>query len=97
MKDGINNYVVHGRRDAVNPDPRGTKAAAHYAITVPAGGAEILRLRLCHTAYVPLRPAAGARGLRLRLRGDRDGAPARGRRVLRVGHPGVARRRRRAT
>ena len=29
-KDGINDYVVHGDRDAVNPDQVGTKAAAHY-------------------------------------------------------------------
>ncbi len=27
VKDGINNYVVHGQRDAVNPDAEGTKAA----------------------------------------------------------------------
>ena len=60
VKDGINNYLVHGRRDAVNPEKRGTKAAAHYTMTVPAGGAEVLRLRLCDTACVPLRPAAGS-------------------------------------
>src|SRR5262245_20252048 len=30
VKDGINDYIVAGRREAVNPDRRGTKAAAHY-------------------------------------------------------------------
>ena len=28
VKDGINNYVVHGQKDAVNPEERGTKVAA---------------------------------------------------------------------
>ena len=32
VKDGINDYVVHGARDAVNPEQIGTKAAAHYAL-----------------------------------------------------------------
>src|SRR6516225_6849436 len=30
VKDGINNYVVHGQHEAVNPEHTGTKAAAHY-------------------------------------------------------------------
>jgi hypothetical protein len=46
VKDGINNYVVHGQRDAVNPEQRGTKAAAHYRLTVQPGGSEVIRLRL---------------------------------------------------
>ncbi len=29
VKDGINNYVVHGQRDVVNPQQTGTKVAAH--------------------------------------------------------------------
>ena len=53
VKDGINDYVVHGKKRAVNPERRGTKAAAHYQITVPAGGAETLRLRLRHAASAP--------------------------------------------
>ena len=37
VKDGINDYVVRGRQDAVNPDQAGTKAAAHYRLgSVPA-------------------------------------------------------------
>src|SRR5262245_17641140 len=46
VKDGIDNLVVHGQRDAVNPHNAGTKAAAHYEVVVPAGGAVALRLRL---------------------------------------------------
>ena len=33
-KDGINNYVVLGQQTAVNPAGIGTKAAAHYQLTV---------------------------------------------------------------
>jgi hypothetical protein len=46
VKDGINNYVVGGARDAVNPSPEGTKAAAHYPVTIPPSGNTVLRLRL---------------------------------------------------
>ena len=50
MKDGINNYVVHGRTDAVNPTQTGTKAAAHYRLTVGASATQTVRLRLTTTA-----------------------------------------------
>ena len=46
VKDGINNYVVHGQQNAVNPEQKGTKVAAHYHVTVKSGGAEVIRLRL---------------------------------------------------
>src|SRR5439155_18904184 len=36
VKDGINNYLVHGHSDVVNPQHTGTKVAAHYRLTVPA-------------------------------------------------------------
>jgi hypothetical protein len=48
FKDGINDAVVHGRWDALSAGSRGTKAAAHYASDVPAGGSVTLRLRLTH-------------------------------------------------
>src|SRR3954465_12476615 len=44
-KDGIGEAVVQGRADAVNPARTGTKAAADYALTVPAGGSVSVRLR----------------------------------------------------
>src|SRR5262245_50694893 len=50
VKDGINNYIVHDRRDAVNPRNAGTKASAHYTLTVPAGQSQVLRLRLTDAA-----------------------------------------------
>ncbi len=51
VKDGINNFVVNGQTDAVNPAQTGTKAAAHYRLTIPAGKCESVRLRL--TAVAP--------------------------------------------
>src|SRR3954469_24036854 len=48
VKDAFHNYVISGARDAVNPANEGTKAAAHYALTVPAGGSQTVRLRLAN-------------------------------------------------
>jgi len=50
VKDGINNYVVNGKKDVVNPQGTGTKAAAHYSITVGAGQTAKIRLRLTDLA-----------------------------------------------
>jgi hypothetical protein len=46
VKDGINDYVVQGRREAVNPAREGSKAAAHHVLTVAAGASGTIRLRL---------------------------------------------------
>lgn len=46
FKDGINDYVVHGAKNAINSSRTGTKAAAHYQLTIPAGGSASIRLRL---------------------------------------------------
>jgi hypothetical protein len=46
VKDGINDYVVHGNRDAVNPEKTGTKASALYRLRVAPGASATLRLRL---------------------------------------------------
>ncbi|MBP1598050.1 MAG: hypothetical protein H6Q05_3427, partial [Acidobacteria bacterium] len=45
VKDGINDYVVLGRRDALNPASAGTRAAAHYTLDVGAKGAAVVRIR----------------------------------------------------
>lgn len=50
VKDGINNYFVHGQKDAVNPEQKGTKVAAHYPVTVKPGQCQVLRLRLANVA-----------------------------------------------
>ena len=46
VKDGINDYIVHGARNAVNPAPEGTKAAASYRAEMPPGQSAVFRLRL---------------------------------------------------
>jgi Mannosylglycerate hydrolase MGH1-like glycoside hydrolase domain len=46
VKDGINDCVVQGKQDAVNPEKKGTKVAAHYTINVGAGQTKVVRLRL---------------------------------------------------
>jgi len=46
VKDGINNYVVNGVREAVNPKAEGTKAAANYSLTIKSGQSASIRLRL---------------------------------------------------
>ena len=50
VKDGINNCVVAGRQEAVNPNQTGTKAAAHYQLNVGAGETAVIRLRLSSAA-----------------------------------------------
>ena len=59
VKDGINNCVVHGEHDAVNPQKTGTKMAAHYHLTVPPGKCEVVRLRLTSVAPDALSQAYG--------------------------------------
>jgi hypothetical protein len=62
VKDGINNYVVHGQQAAVNPNQKGTKAAAHYRLAVPSGECRVVRLRLSNSA--PAQRAHGGNGER---------------------------------
>jgi hypothetical protein len=54
VKDGVNNFVVHGQTDAVNPQPTGTKVAACYRLTVAPGKCEIVQLRLTTAAPDPV-------------------------------------------
>jgi hypothetical protein len=46
VKDGINDFLLHDRTDAVNPENTGTKGAAHYELHIPAGSSVRVRLRL---------------------------------------------------
>jgi hypothetical protein len=46
VKDGINNWVVYGNQDAVNPEHKGTKVSSYYKIEVPASGSKTVRVRL---------------------------------------------------
>jgi hypothetical protein len=46
VKDGINDYIVLGVRDAVNPQQFGTKASARYRFDIGAGETVSVKLRL---------------------------------------------------
>ena len=59
LKDGINDHVVDGRQETINPERIGTKAAAHYRVTIHAGASVSVRLRL--TAGQPPKPRRTSR------------------------------------
>jgi hypothetical protein len=50
VKDGINNYIVDGAREAVNAAQEGTKAAAHYSLRLEPGGFATVQLRFTNQA-----------------------------------------------
>ena len=60
FKDGINDAVVLGQLDRVNPDQVGTRCSAWYLRDIPAGGRWEIRLRLCEKG--PELPAGGLEG-----------------------------------
>jgi hypothetical protein len=57
-KDAINDYIVNGRTEAVNPAQIGTKASAHFRVDVPAGGEIVIRARLVDSIPTPIDPVA---------------------------------------
>jgi hypothetical protein len=60
VKDGINDFIVQGRQDAVNPAGTGTKVSPHYRLTVGAGETKVVRLRLTRSELLnPADPFAG--------------------------------------
>jgi len=52
VKDAFHEYLIAGKREAVNPGKIGTKAAGIYSLRIPKGEHETIRLRL--TAKVGL-------------------------------------------
>ncbi len=53
VKDAFHEYVIHGRKEAVNPKNIGTKAAAHYVLEFEPGESKTIRLRLYSDGQVP--------------------------------------------
>ena len=51
VKDGINNFVVNGQKDAVNPAGTGTKVAPHLTATIGGGKTQVFRLRLTNKPH----------------------------------------------
>jgi hypothetical protein len=56
VKDAFHTYVIDGKKDVVNPDPFGTKAAAAYHRTIPADGSASVRVRLMKAMQVGSSP-----------------------------------------
>ncbi len=46
VKDGVNDYIVQGQRDRVNPEQQGTKVAAKHHLVIAPGSEEDVYLRL---------------------------------------------------
>jgi len=69
-KDGINDYLVHGVRSAVNPLRKGTKAGVHFRQTIRPGGSIELRLRLSDSLHK--HPFAEFDGIMARRRKEAD-------------------------
>ena len=46
VKDGINDYVVSGDKEAINPQQQGTKVAPHYVLNLQPGESKTIKLRL---------------------------------------------------
>jgi hypothetical protein len=57
VKDGINNAIVYGQTQALNPHRRGTKASAHYRATIAPGEQVTIRLRLALTPSTDTQPS----------------------------------------
>ena len=56
MKDAFHERVVRGNRTVVNPAQTGSKAAAHYTLSLAAGAEATLQLRLSEVTYAPKTP-----------------------------------------
>jgi hypothetical protein len=59
VKDSFHDYVIHGKKEAVNPDQIGTKAGMHYKFKVPAGKTVTVKLRLVRAEEAPAGDALG--------------------------------------
>ena len=44
VKDSFHDYVIHGQKDVVNPEQVGSKAAAHYTLSLAPGASDTIRL-----------------------------------------------------
>jgi hypothetical protein len=51
VKDSVNEAVVNGNANAINPAGTGTKVAAQYVATLEPGETQVFRLRLSHTRH----------------------------------------------
>lgn len=61
VKDGINDYIVHGAKAGVNPEGLGTKVAIHDHLIVRPGESAVVKLRLTNgdMSSSPTQPLGG--------------------------------------
>lgn len=72
VKDGINDYVVNGNANAVNPNKTGTKAAGNYELTVPARSEVVLRMRLTDIEKPDFKAFDGYEAIFAKRKGEAD-------------------------
>jgi hypothetical protein len=73
VKDGINDFIVANRADAVNPAQAGTKAAVHARFVIPPGESVVYRLRLTAVPAKDMpKPFAGFDALIAKRRAEAD-------------------------
>ncbi len=87
VKDGINDFVVAGVSDAVNPERTGTKVAAHHVLEIAAGDSATVRLRLTRTDDAGNETEEEGPAARRVVRQGSEQSPLRGRPVLRDADP----------
>lgn len=63
VKDSINDYLVNGKSDAINPEEKGTKVAVHRRLLVGPGQSQMIRLRLSDVAPSDFATSNGHQGL----------------------------------
>jgi Mannosylglycerate hydrolase MGH1-like glycoside hydrolase domain len=56
VKDAFHCSIISGDAAAVNPAEQGTKAAAHYTVTVEPGQTAVIRVRLAGAAHAEISP-----------------------------------------
>jgi hypothetical protein len=53
-KDAFHEHIVHGKKDAVNPEPQGTKACAIYRLSIEGQNQVVLHFRLARDGSAEL-------------------------------------------
>ena len=60
VKDAFHEYLVNGNEAAINPQQKGTKSAAHYALKLQPGETQVIRFRLCKQGMLKGKQPFGA-------------------------------------
>jgi hypothetical protein len=53
VKDAFHDYIIEGKKSAVNPELIGTKQAFQFPFSIPAGGSKTIKLRLVNEDELP--------------------------------------------